>query len=223
MMQENKAVQELDGIVEMDEKYIGGKPRKLNTPYLDTDNAVIEVRQKKKDELDKEIKKLNKKGFDFEPQGKNRSKIVLESKRGRGTDNIPVVGIVERNGNVVAEVMKNLTYAKLKEMVQKYVVEKDSVLITDSYSRYNSMKKIIEHIKTDHNKFYSYKGVNSNTIESFWAIIERGIMGQYHSVSPKMLPNYVAEFVYHYNNRKDTDRMFDELLKNLLNASKPTS
>ena len=41
-------------------------------------------------------------------------------------------------------------------------------------------------------------------------------MGQYHSVSPKMLPNYVAEFVYKYNNRKDTEIMFDEILTNLL-------
>ena len=75
---------------------------------------------------------------------------------------------------------------------------------------------IRDSIKIDHREMYSYRGVNSNSIESFWAIIERGIMGQYHSVSPKMLPNYVAEFVYRYNNRKDTDAMFDELLKSLL-------
>ena len=80
-------------------------------------------------------------------------------------------------------------------MVKKYVVEDKSVLVTDSLPAYNSMKKIIDHIKTDHSRLYSYRGVNSNTIESFWAIIERGIMGQYHSVSPKMLPNYVAEFL----------------------------
>ena len=67
---------------------------------------------------------------------------------------------------------------------------------------------------------YSYKGVNSNTIESFWAIIERGIMGQYHSVTPKMLPNYVAEFVYKYNNRENNPKMFDDLVHNML---KPTS
>ena len=78
------------------------------------------------------------------------------------------------------------------------------------------MKKIIEHIKIDHSKLYSYRGVNTNSIESFWAIVERGIMGQYHSVSPKMLPNYVAEFVYKYNNRKDNEAMFHELLEKML-------
>jgi len=137
-------------------------------------------------------------------------------KRGRGTDNIPVVGIVERDGNVVAEVMQNLTYANLKEMVQKYVDEDNSVLITDNYKGYNSMKKIIGHIVIDHKEMYSYKGLNSNSIESFWAIIERGIMGQYHSVSPHKLPNYVAEFVYRYNNRRDTEFMFHELVFKLL-------
>ena len=211
MMSNNKEMDELDGIVEMDETYIGGKPRKFDNPLMPP---------KKREDLDRQIKHYNKKGYDFTPQGKNPAKIKNDSKRGRGTDNIPVVGIVERNGNVVAEVMKTLTYENLKKMVKKYVDEDKSLLITDNFKSYNSMKKIIDHIKVDHKEMYSYRGVNSNSIESFWAIIDRGIMGQYHSVSPKKLPNYIAEFVYHYNNRKDTDAIFDELVSNLF---KPTS
>lgn len=207
MMQENKENENLDGIVEMDETFIGGKPRKFNKPDLV---------EKRREDLDQKIDVLENKGYDFTPLGKNPAKIKKDAKRGRGTDNIPVVGIAERNGNVVAEVMKTLTYENLKNMVKKYVDEKDSVLITDNFKSYNSMKKIINHIIIDHKEMYSYRGVNSNTIESFWAIIERGIMGQYHSVSPKKLPMYVAEFVYHYNNRKDTAVMFDELIEKLL-------
>jgi len=60
---------------------------------------------------------------------------------------------------------------------------------------------------------FSYRGINTNTIESFWAIIERGITGQCHQVSPKYLPNYVAEFVFKFNNRKKDD-MFETLVKN---------
>ena len=207
MMQENKGIDELDGIVEMDETYVGGKPRKFNDPCF---------KAGRREELDKQIDELEDEGFDFTPNESSRAKCKPKAKRGRGTDNIPVVGIVERNGNVVAEVMQTLSYENLKKMVKKYVDEDNSVLVTDSYKGYNSMKKIIEHIKVDHNKLYSYRGVNSNSIESFWAIIERGIMGQYHSVSPKMLPNYVAEFVYKYNNRKDTDAMFYEMLESLI-------
>ena len=206
MAQQNKSIDELEGVVEMDETFIGGKPRKFAKP---------EMPQKRREDLDSELKHYKAEGFDFRPQGKNPAKINNNSKRGRGTDNIPVAGIVERNGNVVAEVMQNLTYANLKKMVQKYVDEDKSVLITDNYKGYNSMKKIIGHVVIDHKEMYSYRGLNSNSIESFWAIIERGIMGQYHSVSPHKLPNYVAEFVYKYNNRKDNEAMFHELLSQL--------
>ena len=221
MMIENKETEELTGIVEMDEVYIGGKPRKMNNPYINAENMKSSVRvahakEKTRKGLDEQIKELNEDGFYFTPNAKHRGKIDNSGKRGRATNNIPVVGIVQRNGNVVAEVMKNLTYENLKKMVQKYVDEDNSVLVTDNYTSYNSMKKIIKHIKIDHNQLYSYKGVNSNTIESFWAIIERGIMGQYHSVSPKMLPNYVAEFVYKYNNRHDNEGMFHEMIDKLL-------
>ncbi len=207
MMQENKEIDELEGVLEMDETFIGGKPRKQNDPCF---------KPKKRKELDDQIEQMQEKGFDFTPKNKSRAKCVDKPKRGRGTDNIPVVGIVQRNGNVVAEVMKTLSYDNLKDMVKKYTDEDESVLITDSYSGYNSMKKIIDHIKVDHQQFYSYKGVNSNSIESFWAIVERGIMGQYHSVSAHKLPNYVAEFVYKYNNREDTEFMFYELLEKLI-------
>ena len=207
MAQENKNIEELEGVVEMDETYIGGKPRKMNDPCF---------KPKKRAEMDKQINELKSEGFNFTPKGKSKAKCEPKPKRGRGTDNIPVVGIVERGGDVVAQVMKTISYDNLKGMVKKYVNEDKSVLVTDSLPAYNSMKKIINHIKTDHSRLYSYRGVNSNSIESFWAIIERGIMGQYHSVSPKMLPNYVAEFVYKYNNRNNTDKMFDEMIRKLL-------
>ena len=215
MADENKQLAELDGIVEMDETFIGGKPRKFN------DGTTAPPKHRLKlPEMDERISELKESGIKFGRGKGNRALPDINPKRGRGSDKIPVVGIVERNGNVVAEVMENLTYANLKEMVKKYVDEDNAVLVTDEYAGYNSMKKIIEHIKIDHSKLYSYRGVNTNSIESFWAIIERGIMGQYHSVSPKMLPNYVAEFVYKYNNRKDDEAMFHELVEKML---KPNS
>lgn len=208
MVCENKSIEPLEGIVEMDEKYVGGRPR---------NQSDYTIPYEKQLRLDSQIRRHNRAGYDFTPQGKNRSRIQTKPKRGRGTKKIPIVGIVERNGNVIAEVMNYTTYDNLKDMVQKHVDRKRSLLITDSYSGYANMRSIIRHIKIDHNKLYSYRGVNSNSIESFWAIIERGIVGQYHSVSPKNLPNYVAEFVYKYNNRKDTDHMFEELLRKMIN------
>ena len=205
MQEENPAADSLSGIVEMDETYIGGKPRKMSKF----------PKNRKEPELDEQIKELKGKGYKFNRQKGNSAKPDLNPKRGYG-DKIRVTGIVERNGNVIAEVMKVLTTEEIKKMVEKYVDEDNAVLITDQASGYSRIHKIIDHISVDHSRMYSYRGVNTNSIESFWAIIKRGIMGQYHSVSERHLPAYVSEFVFKYNNRKETDIMFEILLESAL-------
>jgi len=205
MKMETKDIDELEGILEMDETYIGGKPRK------GSDSGKFP--HKKRERIDEQLKRLKEEGFTISKGKSKPKKIATDVKRGRGTKNIPVVGIVERGGDVVAKVMQNLTYANLKDMVEKYVDKDDSVLITDEYRGYSRMHNIINHIKIDHHKIYSYKGVNTNTIESFWAIVERGIIGQYHQISPKYLSEYITEFVFKFNNRNKDD-MFITLVRN---------
>lgn len=199
---------ELSGILEMDETYVGGKPRKFN------DGTTSSVRKAYKlPELDERISELKKAGIKLKRGRGNPAKSDVEPKRGRGTNKIPVVGIVSRNGDVIAEVMQKTKYSDLKKLVNKYVDKEDSIMITDEYTGYKRFSEIIEHIKIDHEKLYSYKGINTNSIESFWAIVKRGIIGQYHQVSLKYLPNYVTEFVFKYNNRR-IDDMFETLVKN---------
>jgi transposase-like protein len=213
MAWETNQPDQLEGIVEMDEAYIGGKPRKPNSKW-----GSHPTLKKYNPKLDKRIAELKEEGVNFKRLKGNPAKIAVNPKRGRGTDNIPVVGIVQRNGDVVAEVMKYTTYNNLKDMVKKYVDEDNATLITDENKSYNKMNQIIEHIQIEHQKFYSYKGVNTNSIESFWAIIKRGIMGQFHHVTPKHLPEYIAEFVFKYNNR-NKDTMFQTLVANSMNTS----
>jgi transposase-like protein len=208
MIDENESIEDLEGIVEMDETYVGGKPRPFNDgtttkPYNKT--TVIP-------ELDKRLKELKEAGIKLKRGRGNPAKSDIEPKRGRGTNKTPVVGIVQRDGNVVAQVMRTLTSKNLSDMLQKHVDEDDSVLITDEYSGYSKIDRIIEHVKIDHNRLYSYKGINTNSIESFWAIIKRQIIGQHHQVSVKYLPKYVAEAVFKYNNR-NIDDMFETLVK----------
>ena len=52
---------------------------------------------------------------------------------------------------------------------------------------------------------YVNGAVHTNTIEGFWSIVKRGIMGTFHKVSRKYLPLYVAEFEFRYNNRMNAD------------------
>jgi hypothetical protein len=61
--------------------------------------------------------------------------------------------------------------------------------------------EIINHAKGD----YVIGAVHTNTIEGFWSILKRGVVGTFHKVSRKYLPLYVAEFQFRYNNRKNVD------------------
>jgi hypothetical protein len=47
--------------------------------------------------------------------------------------------------------------------------------------------------------------VHTNTLEGFWSIIKRGVVGTFHKVSKKYMPLYVAEFEFRYNNRENAD------------------
>lgn len=209
MTTENESLETFEGIVEMDETYIGGKPRRFNDGTTDKHTG----KQYAIPELDERLKELKKAGIKIKQGKGNPAYPDVNPKRGRGTNKIPVVGIVEREGNVIAEVMTSLSQKNLKEMVEKYVNEDESLLITDEYRGYSKIDRIIEHVKIDHQKLYSYRGINTNTIESFWAIIKRQIIGQHHQVSLKYLPKYVAEAVFKYNNRNNDD-MFHTLVKN---------
>ena len=54
-------------------------------------------------------------------------------------------------------------------------------------------------------KEYVVGAVHTQTIDGFWSLIKRGIMGTFHKVSAKYLPLYVAEFEFRYNNRNNRD------------------
>jgi transposase-like protein len=187
----------LEGIVEMDESYVGGKPRKRNNkPYHTPDNvANLSTVYEKKDE---------------------------RIKRGRGTKKVPIAGIIERKGKVVAKVMNNLTSKELVSLLKKTVNTKDSTLMTDDFTAYKKMDELIERFVINHSqKEYVRGAVHTNTIEGFWSIIKNGIRGQYHVLSKKYLPFYLAEYCYRYNRRQlDVSESFYETLENSVSDEK---
>lgn len=156
----------LSGIVEMDETYIGGKPRRGS-------------------------------GKDVEKRHKS----------GRGTSKIPVVGMVERKGQIYAKVMRNrkIRLKELSSLVREKIDTKNAILMTDQYSSYRGMSRILPHKSIDHSIWYVRGDCHTNTIESFWALLKRGIVGQFHKVSIRHLPKYIDEFCYRQNHREYED------------------
>jgi len=127
----------------------------------------------------------------------------------------PVVGTVERNGKLNANVVKNTSSATLtKEVVAN--VKKTAFLYTDEYLGYRGVSRIYDHSVVKHNRNQYVNGrVHTNTIEGFWSLLKRGIFGIYHFTSKKHLQMYVDEFVFRYNTRDTTEaNRFNLLLAN---------
>jgi hypothetical protein len=117
-----------------------------------------------------------------------------------------VVGAVERKGNVVARVIAHANTATLNAFVRQAVSEKVSLIATDENAAYNPLDDIYNHGSVNHSKGQYVDGVvHTATIDGFWSLLKRGIMGSFHKVSRKYLPLYVAEFEFRYNNRNNPD------------------
>src|SRR5262249_44272528 len=82
------------------------------------------------------------------------------------------------------------------------VSDKVSLLATDAWSGYEKLNHKYPHASVDHHKRqYVIGAVHTNTIEGFWSIFKRGVVGTFHKVSAKYMPLYVAEFQFRYNNQ----------------------
>ncbi|MDR3462136.1 MAG: IS1595 family transposase [Beijerinckiaceae bacterium] len=130
-----------------------------------------------------------------------------------GSGKAIVAGAVQRKGNVVARVIENVKASTLTEFVRESVSTKVSLLCTDQYPGYRSLDKDFPHSTVDHAAGeYVVGPVHTQTIEGFWSLVKRGMIGTFHRVSKKYLPLYVAEFRFRYNNRQNPD-IFGEAIK----------
>jgi len=142
-----------------------------------------------------------------------------DAPRGRGSRKTPVVGMVERGGKVKAKKAGKLGFDDLSALVRGGVDLGRSVLLTDEYRGYSKMSGLLPHKRINHSQRYADCLVHTNSIESFWAIVKRGIVGQYHKVSGKYLDAYLDEFAYRFNGRAtDGAVMFDRTVARLLGA-----
>jgi transposase-like protein len=127
-------------------------------------------------------------------------------KKGTFGGKTPVIGAVQRKGNVVVRVLEKVTSQAVVDFVGEAISNKVSLLATDSWPGYSDYLRQYPHGAVDHSRHqYVVGAVHTNTIEGFWSIFKRGVVGTFHKVSAKYLPLYVAEFSFRYNNRANAD------------------
>jgi transposase-like protein len=138
--------------------------------------------------------------------GKDKNKHADQRSGIRGpSGKLIIVGAVEHKGNLVARVIKQTDSATLHGFIRETISTKVDLVATDDARGYLGLKdyphQSVRHVQGE----YVVGAVHTQTIDGFWSLIKRGIMGTYHKVSAKYLPLYVAEFEFRYNNRKNQD------------------
>jgi len=152
----------LEGIVMVDETFVGGKPRHYRGEVL-------------------------KKG----PSGNKQ----------------PVVALVERGGRVRSWPIADVTARTLQDAIRNNV-SPAAAIQTDQLTSYKGIGKHFAggHETVNHAKKEYVRGdVSTNEIESYFALLKRGITGSFHSVSKTHLHRYCDEFSFRWNERKVTD------------------
>lgn len=157
-------VGKLQGDVQVDETYVGGKPRKGT--------------------------------------GKH--------KRGRGTKKTPVMVLVETSGKAHAQPVECVDSKTLKASMEQ-VIRPSSRIVTDELPAYrNAIQGFADHQTVNHgnDEYVNKDGFHTNTAESYFALLKRGIHGTFHHVSKSHLHRYCDEFSFRWDGRtlQDTER-----------------
>jgi len=133
---------------------------------------------------------------------KNMHKHVGEKKiTGTGaTNKTAVLGMRERGGRIKAKPILHTDGFMVRDEIRANI-ELGTVIHTDEHRAYQVLKGMgFEHETVDHRAGeYVRDGVHTNSIESVWAVLKRGIYGTFHHVSPKHLGRYVNEFTFRLN------------------------
>ncbi len=124
-----------------------------------------------------------------------------------------IFSLVERDGAVRSFHVANVDGKTLKPILMDQL-KRDSHLMTDSASHYRNMKdklflshQMVNHLAGEYSKpSKTFKGsAHTNTVESFFGLLKRGLVGTYHHVSEAHLQRYCTEFDFRFTHRKTTD------------------
>lgn len=121
-------------------------------------------------------------------------------KRGRGAvGKVAVVGMRERGGRTKAMPVSSVDQGSLSTIIHENI-SSGTMIHTDESAAYLGIDEAYGHESVNHGaKEYVRKGVTTNSIDSVWAVMKRGILGVYHHTSKKHLGRYVNEFTFRLN------------------------
>jgi len=127
-----------------------------------------------------------------------------------------VIGIRQRNGDLRLIRAENLKSSTVRNIIKQNVGSHVEVIMTDESAIYpwalNKMQKKL-HRAINHTREYAHGDVHTNTVESAFSLLKRGIVGTWHKVSAKHLPAYLDEMCFRFNNRKNPFLFRDTILK----------
>jgi transposase-like protein len=158
----------LDGVVEMDETYVGGKQKGIGSrgPY--------------------------------------------------GSHKEIVIGIRKRGGDLRFFHAGDTRSVTLNKYIRENIDEDVEVIVTDEHPAYPTA---MGHLRDKHHtvnhskKEYARGDIHTNTVESAFSLLKRGIVGTWHRISAKHLAAYLDEMTWRFNNRDNPFLFRDTMIK----------
>lgn len=142
--------------------------------------------------------------------------------RGRSTSvKTPVVGLIERGGEIRATVVKDCSMRTIESQIVQHAAF-GSKIKTDDFLSYSRIGKYYPHEAVAHGAGeYVRNETHTNTIESFWALFKRGYHGIYHYMSRKHLQRYVDEFTFRFNRRSgEMQTVFGDVVERVAQSAR---
>jgi transposase-like protein len=136
-------------------------------------------------------------------KNKHASKRLKNAAGGLGKQ--MVFALVEREtGKVRSAHLPSVNAANLKPHLEAQINTATTRLMTDGEGQYRILASLFKsHDAVNHSGGEYVRGdAHTNTVEGYFSILKRGIIGVYHHVSPEHLQRYCAEFDFRYNNRE---------------------
>lgn len=114
----------------------------------------------------------------------------------------PVLGMMQREGEVKVIVINKADSNNIRPLLNKYI-DTNSEVITDGFGAYRMLHKThAKHVVLNHSKNIMAVGkYNTARLDSFWTTIKRAIVGQYHRISKDYLQSYLDEIAFKFNNK----------------------